>query len=146
MTTIISPDIEATGYHKITLPLNRPMNPIEIEIVRTLEGKLKNNGFFFTINNFMLIFHFHTLDFEAFRDTISQLLQEYHDRGQSSEIDCTPFAELVSQIDNIRSYGVKGGKRVYVDYNLTSPLCDSWRSSLAQPPFAKSCLPAVWSL
>lgn len=117
MTTIISPDIEATGYHKITLPLNRPMNPIEIGIVRTLEGKLKNNGFFFTINNFTLVFHFHTLDFEAFRDTISQLLGEYQDGGESSEIDCTLFTELVNQIENIRSYGIKGGKRVYVDYN-----------------------------
>ena len=58
-------DAEETGYHKIALPLNRPMNLTEIGIVRTLEEKLKNNGFFFTINDFTIVFFYHTLDFEA---------------------------------------------------------------------------------
>ncbi len=117
MSTNISPDIEETGYHKITLPLNRPMNEMEIGFARTLERKFNNGGFYFTINNSTLIFHYHTLDFEVFRDTISQLFQECHDSRQPSGIDCTLFTNLVTEIENIRSYGIKGGKRVYVDYD-----------------------------
>ena len=116
MSVILS-DAEGIGYHKITLPLNCPMNPTEIGIVHTLEEKLKNNGFFFTINDSTLVFFYHTLDFEAFKETISQLLQDFHNSTKPSEIDSTPFTNLIAQIENIGSYGIKGGKRVYVDYN-----------------------------
>jgi DNA modification methylase len=117
MSTINPHDIEKAGYHKIILPLTRPMNPTEIRMVQTLEGTLKNDGFFFTFNNSVLVFHYHTLDFETFSDAINQLLQEFHDRLQPPDIDSTLFTNLVSQIANIGSYGVKGGKRVYVGYN-----------------------------
>ncbi len=117
MSTSIKPDIEKAGYNKITIALKRPMNPIEIGIVRALEGKSKNDRFFFTINDSMLVFHYHTLDFEAFRNSISQVLQKSNESEQPFDLDYRIFTDLVAEIDNVRSYGIKGGKRVYVDYN-----------------------------
>jgi len=113
----ISPDMTESGYHVITISLTRSLYPTEIGIVHALENQLCNDGFFFTINDRMLIFHYHTLDLDSFRKTIRSLLEKCSDANQSSEVDSTLFTDLLARIENIRSYGIRGGKRVYVGYN-----------------------------
>jgi DNA modification methylase len=113
----ISPDTTDSGYRTITLALRRPLNPTEIGIIHTLENRLRNDGFFFTVNDHTVVFHYHTLDLDTFRKTIFSLLEKFSDARQSPDVDSTLFTDLLARIDDVRSYGIRDGKRVYVGYD-----------------------------
>jgi len=105
------------GFHTITLRLKSPLNPREREIIGAVEKKFRNDRLFFSIKNSSLVFHYHSLDFDVFKAYINGLLRDFWEGGDTSGIDEGIFTELVTALENIRSYGIKAGKRVYVDYN-----------------------------
>ncbi len=122
MTDILNPpdklnnDVKSQ-YIIISIPLENPLNKQEKEILQTIERKFKNNGFFFEIDDFYFHFSLKSLDFEAFKKFISNQIN-----GAKVPPDITKqlknvFFDLFDKIENIKSYGIKGKKRIYVDYN-----------------------------
>jgi DNA modification methylase len=108
---------EKSGFHKITIPLKCPLNPIELDIIDAIEQKFKNDGLFFTIKNSYLNFNYHSIDFDLFKDYIAKLIRDIKNEDSDSEINESIFNDLIINLENIKSYGIKSGKRVYVDYN-----------------------------
>jgi DNA modification methylase len=117
MSDIKSSETEERGFHTISLPLNRPLNVVEVHIVDAIEKKCKRDHISFTRTDELLHFHYHTLDFDLFKAHVPQVLSEYRNRFPTAEIDDVLFTTLVSELESIKSYGIKAGKRVYVDYN-----------------------------
>jgi len=135
MPAITSSNNEGKGFHTLSLPLKRPLNQVEIEIVDAIEKKLKKDKIFFTRTDSSLDFNYHILDFDRFKEVIPKLLTKYCDTSRNSEIDDTLFTNLVAQIENIKSYGIKAGKRVYVDYNTERKVKDRQKKVIKRSPY-----------
>lgn len=74
-----------------------------------LDKYIPNNDFFFEFDDTFLRFYFNVLDLELFKNKIYENLTNTY----SLEV----LEEIINQIVKIKSYGIKGRKRVYVDYN-----------------------------
>ena len=117
MSELPAPETEEKRFHTITVPLDRPLNSHEIQIVLAIAEYCTRDHISFTRTDTALEFHYHTLDFDRFREFVPQVLGKFHTQFPSAVIDDAVFTSLVSELESIKSYGIKYGKRVYVDYN-----------------------------
>lgn len=95
--------INNSSYKQIKVKLTSQLNEKELKIIDKLKDDTKSGDFLFEFNSYELNFYFNTIDLDRFIKSINI----------QSEI----FNEIIKKIDNIKSYGIKSGKRVYVDYN-----------------------------
>lgn len=102
------------SFIEITIPLSRPINVEERKIIEYIKNEFKDNGFYFEMTKENLIFYLKTLNFEKFKKFIFSLLE---DLDKESEVDKEIFLKIINKIGQIKSYGIKGGKRIYLDYN-----------------------------
>ncbi|MGQ9641853.1 MAG: hypothetical protein ACUVUF_06995, partial [Candidatus Bathycorpusculaceae bacterium] len=99
-------------YKIIEESLNREVNSVEFAIIKELEKRFSRKNFFFQIENSKVLFHLNSIDLNAFRRCLQDLERQYKYVPSDKDI----FSEILSKIENIKSYGVKAGKRIYVDY------------------------------
>jgi DNA modification methylase len=111
-------NIDAKSQHiLLSIPLECPLNKNEREVIITVQNKFKNNGFFFEIDEYYLHFYLKSLDVQAFKKfTLTQIEGINSQSENYIRLGCL-FSELFSKIEDIKSYGIKGKKRVYIDYN-----------------------------
>jgi DNA modification methylase len=108
---------QKSEYVLISLPLDGGLNKFEYELIASIENKFKNNGFVFEFDNYNLYFYLKALDFDAFKEFIqSSIDSEKGPVERYSQINQS-LLDLISKIGDIRSYGIKGKKRIYGDYN-----------------------------
>lgn len=100
-------------YKKLTISLDSPLNTSETTLIKKIQKKFSKNGFQMEITNNEIVLYLHSIDLGAFKTYIHSLLSTIDD----NTVNKTLILELVEKISRIRSYGVKGGKRVYVAYN-----------------------------
>lgn len=99
-------------YKIIEGNLDRSLNSKELAIIKELEERFSRKDFFFLVENFKVLFHLNSIDLNAFKKNVRDLMERYEYTTDGKNI----FLEIITKIENIKSYGIKGGKRIYVDY------------------------------
>jgi len=85
----------------------------ELEIIKELGKKFSNNDIFFEIEgSSKLVLYLRVLDIRKFKESVNDLLRRYDLNSGDSVL-----STLIANIESIGSYGIKGGKRIFVDYN-----------------------------
>ena len=104
-------------YIKIEIPLESSLNQSDFEIIQDLEDQYHHAGFSLKLNNSNLEVHLKSLDLDKFKLTLNYLINTAKRKIPHQEIHEDFFNKIIEKIEDIRSYGIKGGKRIYVDYN-----------------------------
>ncbi|OPX67726.1 MAG: Modification methylase MjaV [Methanoregulaceae archaeon PtaB.Bin056] len=101
----------------IEIPLDHPLSGPEQELVGEIGRTSGKNGFSFEFDEENLRFYLRSLDTGAFRSTVLDLLRsDGEERGASPRMQRV-FGDLLDRIDSVRSYGIRGKKRIYATYN-----------------------------
>ena len=93
------------NYKRIEVNLGRPPTKKEIETAERLKTRLTTDDFHFDFKDNKISFFLRLIDFNRFKEEINK----------SKEIQI--FSELLKKVEEIKSYGLKNGKRLYVGYN-----------------------------
>lgn len=104
-------------YKKIVIKIKNPLNAVESELLLKIQKKFSKNGFCLQIKESEIILYLQSLDLESFKKYVHECLDEVTMSQNFETIDKTIFFEITDRIEEIKSYGIKGGKRVYVIYN-----------------------------
>jgi DNA modification methylase len=99
---------------RIIIHTERPISSIDKKVIHSIESKFKNNGFLIEIGESTIDFYLKAIDFESFKEYTFHLLSIYED---PKNLNNDLFVQLLDKIEKIGSYGIKNGKRIYVDYN-----------------------------
>lgn len=99
-------------YKLIEINLDGPLSDKEMKAVLDLEKKFPNSDLFFKISDSKLNLYLREIDFKYFKEMVRKLMTKYT-LSESNNI----LLEILVNIENIRSYGLRGGKRIYVGYN-----------------------------
>ncbi|MBI4727088.1 site-specific DNA-methyltransferase [candidate division TA06 bacterium] len=97
----------------IEIPIKPVIKTNELDKIIHTFKKYSKYDIFLKIDDDIAKIFLHSLDFAAFKSEIDFILHNYS--GDSPAIAF--FETLLSQIESIKSYGLKGTKRVYVGYN-----------------------------
>jgi len=98
-------------YKKIVSELDRSVTKEEKSIIIEINKYFPKDNIYLEYNGGRIIANLKILDLEKFKNKINELTDKYHLSDQN------PFTDLLVKIENIGSYGIKSGKRLYIDYN-----------------------------
>ncbi len=99
-------------YRVIEIDLNRGLKQEEREVVKEVEAVFPKSDFFFKLNGTKLSFFLNSIDLTFFKHKLEEVMKKH---GLNK--DDNPFLEVVKNVEGIKSYGLKGRKRLYLDYN-----------------------------
>jgi DNA modification methylase len=100
-------------YKKLVIKIHTPLHSDEVKILNKVQKKFSKNGFRLDIEEFQIILYLHSIDFTAFEKYINELLGNADEKSVNNSV----FSDIIHEIAKIKSYGIKGKKRVYVTYN-----------------------------
>lgn len=87
---------------------------VDKNILNSLFNKYPKEDIYYKIENNSIITYLSKLDFNEFRKDVKALLLNQENNGfNTSEI----LNALLNTIESIKSYGLKGKKRIYIGYN-----------------------------
>ncbi len=109
-------DILKNEYLKLVTPLKKPLTIHENRLLQQIQKKFSKKGFRLDINNSEIILYLQSIEFEAFRDYVQDLLDNPENNRDSLLVDKEIFLKIIEDISRIKSYGIKAGKRTYVTY------------------------------
>src|SRR3990167_7576355 len=95
-------------YKEIVLKYDRNFDNKDIFAIRLFNEKFGENEIRLEYDSNRLIILLREVDVERLRDISSRI---------SSYTEKTIFQDLICSVEQIKSYGIKGNKRNYVDYN-----------------------------
>jgi DNA modification methylase len=90
------------NYKQIEIDLHRNINDEEKYIILEINGSFSKNDLYIENSGDKIIFNFKSLDLAKLKEIIN---------------DRSPFNQIIEELESIKSYGLKAGKRLYVDYN-----------------------------
>lgn len=99
-------------YKTIEIPLNNSLNNKEKEIIKEVSLRYPKKDTYLEYEQNKIIAHIHSLDVNNFKNTINELSNKYELNNPEN-----PFKQVIQEIENIKSYGIKGKKRIFIDYN-----------------------------
>jgi len=111
-----TPEEKADSF-LIAIPLDCPLSGPEQELVREIGRTSGKNGFFFEVDEESFRFYVRSLDPGTFRRTVLDLLFARGIDGGASPRMHHVLGDLFSRIDAVRSYGIRGRKRIYATFN-----------------------------
>ncbi|MHA1386736.1 MAG: DNA-methyltransferase [Candidatus Helarchaeota archaeon] len=100
-------------YLTLKVGIEQPVSNEILDIIRSLEKKYSNKDFIFKIEDSQIIFNLRAINLQKFKEDTNQLIKKYQIKDNQAKI----FDNIIAQIEDIRSYGIKSGKRIYVVYN-----------------------------
>lgn len=105
--------IEVNGKKNkiIEIPIVKPLSIEELNIIAELQKVFPNTDFFLKIDKYKINFYLKELVLSNFEKKVKELTQRYEIKFNGSVFD-----EIINKILAIKSYGIKSGKRLYVDY------------------------------
>jgi hypothetical protein len=103
-------------YRPIEENLERPLYYEELNLIQALHERFSRNDFFIQINNSGIVFWLRSIDLNGFKADVSQLLK-HQGLDKTYQTEKNPFLDIIDKVECIGSYGIKGGKRIYVRYN-----------------------------
>ena len=98
-------------YKQIEINLNRNTNEIEKGIILEINNSFSKDDLYIKNGGDKIIFNLKLLDLDKFKEKVNNLLLQNNLNNQN------PFTQIIYKIENIKSYGLKSGKRLYVGYN-----------------------------
>lgn len=105
-------------YKIIEIVLNRDIWIAELNVIDELKKLFSNDDFFFKTKKNKVIFNLKSIDLDNFKNRINQLIKNHYlDQKYNISNSKNLFSEIIKRIENIKSYGIKSGKRVYIGYN-----------------------------
>jgi DNA modification methylase len=103
-------EVNAKKYRKIEIPIIRPLSVDELSILSELQRVFPDTDFFIRIEKDKVDFYLRELDVSYLDKKLQELTQKYYIKGGILD-------EITERILAIGSYGIKSGKRLYVDYS-----------------------------
>jgi len=100
------------NYKKINVRLNRPLSDRASRVIFELEKLFRKEELFFKTNEYNLILFLREVDIHYFTRIVRKLAEE-NELQEEKAI----FEAVISGIEAIKSYGLKGKKRLFVGYN-----------------------------
>ena len=100
-------EVKGNKYKRILIDLTKEV--LEEDILPILMNSLNDSGYFFNLNGDKLAFLFREIDLGNFKERI----EKFKNFKKLYKI----LTELITKIEAIKSYGIKDGKRVYIDYD-----------------------------
>jgi DNA modification methylase len=104
------------NYRPIEEKLGRSLYNEEFKVIQALQQRFSSNDFFFQINDSGIIFWLRSVDLNGFKVSVDKLCKQ-HGLDKIYQTDKNPFSDIIDKVERIGSYGIKGGKRIYVGYN-----------------------------
>ena len=98
-------------YKKIEINLNRNINKKEKDIISEINNSFSKDDLYIEDINDKIIFNLKLLDLDKFKEKVNELISQNNLNTEN------PFTQIIHKIEIIKSYGIKSGKRLYVDYN-----------------------------
>lgn len=102
---------EDKDYIPITIDIGRKLNKCEKKAIEEIEKGFPSNGFYFKNTESSINFFLKSIDLDAFKQLVQAVT------SANNNVDCAIFEKLIEEIESIKSYGIRGGKRIYGDYN-----------------------------
>jgi DNA modification methylase len=99
-------------YKSIEIISDKALSTQEMKVIMELETIFPKSDFFFKTSNSKCIFHLREIDIRDFKNMTRSLAKE-NKLNMAKNI----FSKLISNIEEIKSYGLKGRKRLYIGYN-----------------------------
>ncbi len=93
---------EKTQYKQIEINLNRRKNDVDKRLISEINSLFSKDDLYVESSSDKIVLNFKSLDLDKLKEVV----------GNQS-----PFTQIIEDLENIKSYGLKAGKRVYVDYN-----------------------------
>ncbi|MEM4177106.1 MAG: site-specific DNA-methyltransferase [Nitrososphaeria archaeon] len=118
-------------YKVIEIKLNRNLDNKEIKIIEELGKRYSKEDLFFQIDGDKILFNLRTIDLNSFKNSINSLSEKYNYSPREQNV----FLELIEKIEGIKSYGIKAGKRIYVDYDKERKVQDRQKKILQRGMF-----------
>ena len=94
-------------YKIIEVDLEKISNR-EKQIVEELNNSFSKEDLFFNISDNKIILNVKLVDLNKFKEKILEL---------TNNLQNNPFIKIISKLEDIKSYGLKSGKRLYINYN-----------------------------
>lgn len=105
-------------YKKIEIPMGRKLYPKESYIIADMMREFIRSDFYFEIqDNEKMNFYLRAIDLEKFRNFIGNAIKKYNLDDRYSKSKANIFFKIIESIEEIRSYGIKGKKRIYIGYD-----------------------------
>ncbi|MCL5067545.1 MAG: hypothetical protein M1368_04235, partial [Thaumarchaeota archaeon] len=105
----------ASGYRAIAQRLASPLTENELQIITALQEQFSKRDLYFVRSESELVFHFRAVDLQKFKSALNRLTKPLDPvQGTGSK---NIFGSIISELESIGSYGVRGGKRLYVGFN-----------------------------
>ena len=98
-------------YKKIIIQ-DHLINDNEKFIVQYIENNQLFSGLKFQIEDNNLVLYLNSINLNQFKKTLNNILNQYN-----MKLSDTIFSDILLKIENIGSYGIKSGKRLYIDYD-----------------------------
>lgn len=92
------------NYKIIQINLEEDLSSKDKKIIDEINNCFSKTNFYFEIKNDILIFYFRLIDLDKLKTTLKEL-----NAG-------TVFDKLIIEIEDIKNYGIKAGKRLYIDF------------------------------
>lgn len=89
-------------YKKIVLSLDRLTNITEMNLILKINSTFSKRDLYVENSGNKIIFNFRSVDLNKLEELVANQI---------------PFTQIIKELENIKSYGIKAGKRIYVDYD-----------------------------
>ena len=100
-------EVRMVNYKEIKVEFDYPINNYTMSILNALEKKYGESNIHFDYNDNQVLVYLNNIDFEMFKSDIEKL---------SNNNNISDLKKISNAISNIKSYGIKGKKRLYVGY------------------------------
>ncbi len=97
-------------YKQIEISIPKEISQNEIEKIKLLENQFDTQDFYFQIDENNFIIFLSELNFFDFKEKVEQIFSQ-------NSVHFVLLPQILETIENIKSYGIKSKKRVYVGYN-----------------------------
>jgi DNA modification methylase len=114
------------NYKIIKINLGRNLTNEELNIISELEKIFPRKDFFFQLKSSEVLFYLNSIDLNTFKEEVQTLMEKYKYTTPEKNL----FLEIIAKIENIKSYGIKDGKRIYVNYNNEKKVKDRLQKTL----------------
>jgi DNA modification methylase len=102
---------ELNEYKLIAVDAGRNLDTKELKVAEEIRKKYQKKDFFLkTAGDGKVSFYLSSIDMKDFKNFVDELTQKFNLEKENV------YSEIISQIESIKSYGIKGGKRIYVGY------------------------------
>jgi len=101
-----------TNYKIIEVEDKYPLGSKAIEIIKEISSRCSPEDAYFEYYENKITAYIRTLDLVNFKNEIKAITKKYGLEGERN-----PFLKIIENIEKIGSYGIKGKKRIFVDYN-----------------------------